>query len=354
MAKRNNRVSKKKGLPPGSLVHVGEQKTEDVSIKTIEYNEKGYIIRDVEHIEAPPGPLPQGSVRWIDVAGLHRVDIIEQIGAAFDIHPLVMEDILNTNQRPKFENWDDYGFFVLKLMRFDERTDGISSEQVSLLLKDGLVISFQEGGHDDFIPVINRVLNEQGPIRKAGADYLLYSILDLIIDNYFTILEKTGEIIERLEDETIGKPGRATIKAVHSLKREMMLLRKSVWPLREVISRVERQECPLITSGTLVYFKDIHDHIIQIVDTVELYRDMLSSLVDIYLSSVNNRMSQVMKLLTMITTIFIPLSFITGIYGMNFRLMPGLDSPLGFYLTLAAMLLIALLMTAYFKIKKWF
>lgn len=354
MKKKYLHLSKKKGLPPGTLVHVGEKKTAAVRARIIEYNANDFNIRDVETVPDCCAPLLEESILWLDVVGIHQVDRIEEIGNRFNIHPLVMEDILNTNQRPKFEQWDDYGFFVLKLLHFDIDTCEIQPEQTSFILKKGLMISFQETEQDDFIPIINRILNDQGRIRKMGADYLLYSLIDSIVDNYFDILEKAGTVIEDLEDSLLSNPAEKIIGTIHTLKREMMLLRKSVWPLREVISRIERGECPALQEATLIYFKDIHDHIIQIVDTIELFRDMLSGMIDIYLSSVNNKMSQVMKLLTIITTIFIPLSFITGIYGMNFQYMPGLASTLGFYLTIAAMIAIALSMVAYFRIKKWF
>ncbi len=353
MKKKYLHLSKKKGLPPGTLVHVGEKKTAGVRARIIEYNQNDFNIRDVETVPDCCDPLLEESILWLDVVGIHQVDRIEDIGNRFNIHPLVMEDILNTNQRPKFEQWDDYGFFVLKLLHFNIDTFEIQPEQTSFILKKGLVISFQETEQDDFIPVINRILNDQGRIRKLEADYLLYSLIDSIVDNYFDILEKAGTVIEELEDSLISNPVEKIISTIHTMKREMMLLRKSVWPLREVISRIERGECPIVQETTLIYFKDIHDHIIQIVDTIELFRDMLSSMVDIYLSSVNNRMSQVMKLLTVITTIFIPLSFITGIYGMNFHFMPGLEWRYTFYLILSLMGLIAFFMLFYFKKKNW-
>lgn len=353
MKKLTGRVSQKRGLPPGVMVHVGEKKLDDVKILVIEYNEKEYNICEVKSLAECKPAVKKPTVRWINVVGIHRVDAIAEVGSYFDIHPLVIEDVLNTNQRPKLDVWDEYSYIVLTILHFDDEKNEIIPEQVSVILFRDTVITFQETAGDDFIPVIDRVINAQGRIRRQGADFLACALLDSIVDNYFGVLEKLGERIEAIEDEVIANPQTETVNELHFLKREMIFLRKSVWPLREVIGSLERGQSPMVDENTLVYFKDIYDHVIQVIDTIELFRDMLSGMVDVYLSSINNKMNEVMKLLTIITTIFIPLSFIAGVYGMNFKFMPELEWPRGYFYVLAFMLAIALLMLGLFKRKKW-
>ncbi len=353
MRKLTSRVSKKKGLPPGTLVHVGDKKTEKTKILVIEYNENNYNICDTESIAECRSPVEKPTVRWIDIVGIDRVDVVAEAGSLYDFHPLVMEDILNTSQRPKLDDWGNYSFVVLKALHYNEANDEITAEQVSLVLKGDTVISFQEIEGDDFLPVIDRIINDRGRIRKLGADFLVYAIIDSIVDNYFGVLERLGDRIEALEDELLSDPKRETIHSIHALKSEMIFLRKSVWPLREVISRLERGEGGAFNDSTFMYLKDIHDHIVQVIDTIELLRDMLSGMLDIYLTSVNNRLNEVMKLLTVITTIFIPLSFIAGVYGMNFRFMPELEWRGAYFVVIALMAAIGVSMFVYFKKKKW-
>ena len=279
--------------------------------------------------------------------------IIEQVGNSFNVHPLVLEDIANTVQRPKMEDFDDYIFVVLRMLRFDEKDDETKTEQISILLGPDFVISFQEREGDVFDIIRERLRNNKGKIRKMGADYLAYSLIDAIVDNYFVILEKRGETIEEMEDKLVTNPTSETLQALHDLKREMIFLRKSVWPLREVISRLERSESPLINKSTFVYLRDVYDHTIQVMDSVDTFRDMLSGMLDIYLSSVSNRMNEVMKVLTVIATIFIPLTFIAGIYGMNFKYMPELGQAWGYPAVLILMLAIAVVMLINFRRKKW-
>ena len=293
------------------------------------------------------------TVTWINIDGLQEVGIIEKIGAHFGIHPLVLEDILHTGQRPKAEDLGDYLFVVLRMLYYDEREDVMISEQVSLLLGPNYVISFQERGGDVFNPIRERIRNSKGHIRKGGADYLAYALLDAIVDHYFVILEKLGEKIESLEEELVTNPTPETLQTIHTLKRELIFLRKSVWPLREVISGLEREASPLITEPTGIYLRDVYDHTIQVIDTIETYRDMVSGMLDIYLSSVSNRMNEVMKVLTIIATIFIPLTFIAGIYGMNFKYMPELEWHWGYFLVLLVMTIIIAFMVFHFKRKKW-
>jgi len=350
---KRTRIKEKVGLPPGTLVHVGERKTEKIKVTIIDYDPKNYQEKEVERIEECFPFKDKPSVTWINIDGLQEVGITEKIGVHFGIHPLVLEDILHTGQRPKAEDLGDYLFIVLKMIYHDENEDEIIGEQVSLILGQNYVISFQEREGDIFNPIRIRIRNGKGRIRKAGADYLAYTLLDAIVDQYFLVLERFGEKIESLEEELVTNPTPKTLQVIHTLKRNLILLRKSVWPLREVINALERGESPLITKPTGIYLRDVYDHTIQVIDTIETYRDMVSGMLDIYLSSLSNRMNEVMKVLTIIATIFIPLTFIAGIYGMNFKFMPELEWHWGYPVALIIMLTIVAFMVMYFRRKRW-
>jgi magnesium transporter len=345
--------SKKAGLPPGTLVHIGEQKAEEVSITVIDYDEGRLQEEEIETVEECFPFKDKPTVTWINVDGIHQVEILELLGECFGLHPLVLEDILNTDQRPKLEDFGDYIFVVLKTFSYNDQSDEVEPEQISLILGPSLVMSFQEREGDVFNPIRERVRTGKGRIRRMGADYLAYSLLDSIVDNYFTVLEQVGEKIEFLEEELVTNPTPETLQTIHNLKREMIFLRKSVWPLREVIGALERGESSLIEESTGIYLRDVYDHTIQVIDTIETFRDMISGMLDIYLSSVSNRMNEVMKVLTIIATIFIPLTLVAGIYGMNFQYMPELGWRWGYPVVWLAMLVIGALMLVYFRRKKW-
>lgn len=345
--------SKKVGLPPGTPVHVGEKKIGRVRIKIIDYDEAQFQEKEAKTVEECFPFKDKLTVTWINIDGIHQVDIIEKIGNHFNIHPLVLEDIVNTGQRPKMEDFVNYIFIVLKMLYYDETESKTKAEQVSIILGSNFVISFQESEGDVFDPIRERIRNDRGRIRKLGADYLAYALIDTIVDNYFIILEKLGEKIEDIEEELVTNPAVETLQTIQSLKKEMIFLRKSVWPLREVISRLERWESPLIDKSLDIYLRDVYDHTIQVIDSIETFRDMLSGLLDIYLSSVSNRMNEIMKVLTIIATIAIPLTVITGIYGMNFQFMPELQWQWSYPLVLLAMLTLGILMIRYFRRKKW-
>jgi magnesium transporter len=264
-----------------------------------------------------------------------------------------LEDILNTDQRPKMEDYGEYLYIVLRMLNYNDKSSEIESEQISLVLGPNFVFSFQEREGDTFNPIRDRIRNSKGRIRKMGADHLAYTLLDSIIDNYFIILEKLGEKIEFLEEEVITRPTPETLQTVHHLKREMIFLRKGVWPLREVISGLERGESSLIKESTRIYLRDVYDHTIQTIDTIETYRDMVSGMLDIYLSSISNRLNAVMKVLTIIATIFMPLTFLAGIYGMNFKYMPELEWRWGYPAVWFAVVLISVSMLIYFRKKRW-
>jgi magnesium transporter len=290
---------------------------------------------------------------WINVDGVHKLDYIENIGKLLKIHPLVLEDIMHTGQRPKMEDFEDYLFVVLKMFQYDEKENVTKTEQVSLILSSNYLISFQEEEGDVFDLIRERIRTDRGRIRKMGVDYLAYSLIDAIVDNYFMVLEKIGESIEDIEDELIKNPTTEVLQTIHSLKRELIFLRKSVWPLREVISKLERWESPIINKSIDIYLRDVYDHTIQVIDALETFRDMLSGMLDIYLTSVSNRMNEVMKVLTIIATIFIPLTLVAGIYGMNFKYMPELDASWGYPMVYVIMLTISAIMLVYFRRKKW-
>jgi magnesium transporter len=345
--------ARKVARPPGSVDFVGERKTEETRLTIIDYDEGAHLEKEVATVEEclPFKDLP--TVTWFNVGGLHRTDVIERLGSQFGLHPLLLEDIANTDQRPKVDDYGEYLFFVAKIVQYEGGSSTVTSEQISFILGPNYVISFQEGREDIFEPLRVRIRNAKGIIRRMGPDYLAYSLLDTIVDNYFTVLERLGDQIERLEDELVVNPSTETLQKIHDLKRDMILLRKSVWPLREVVSRIERGGFALITQATSVYLRDVYDHTIQVIDAIETYRDLLSGMLDIYLSSISNRMNEIMKVLTIIGTIFIPLSFIAGVYGMNFPWMPELTLWWGYPAVLAFMLTIGIVMVIYFHRKGW-
>jgi magnesium transporter len=353
MQKLIKKRSKKAGLPPGSLVHIGEKKAEIQKITVMDYDETHFQEKEIKTIEECFLFKDKPTVTWINIDGLHQVEILEKLGECYGLHPLVLEDILNTDQRPKMEDYGEYLYIVLRMLNYNDKSSEIESEQISLVLGPNFVFSFQEREGDTFNPIRDRIRNSKGRIRKMGADHLAYTLLDSIIDNYFIILEKLGEKIEFLEEEVVTQPGPETLQTIHHLKREMIFLRKGVWPLREVISGLERGESSLIKESTRIYLRDVYDHTIQTIDTIETYRDMVSGMLDIYLSSISNRLNAVMKVLTIIATIFMPLTFLAGIYGMNFKYMPELEWRWGYPVVWFAVVLISVSMLIYFKRKKW-
>jgi magnesium transporter len=353
MSKRIKKHSEMSGLPPGTLVHIGERRTESVRITIIDYDESDFQERQVPAVEECFPFKATPTVTWVNIDGIHDVETIEKLGKEFELHPLILEDVLNTTQRPKCEDFDNYIFIVLKMLSYDEYEGGLKAEQVSMVLGRNFVISFQEQVGDVFEQIRDRLRNSKGRIRKMDADYLAYSLIDAVVDNYFAILEKLGERIESMQEQLVADPSEKTLQQIHSVKREMIFLRKSVWPLRELIGSLERAESGLIKDTTEAYLRDLYDHTIQVMDTIESFRDTVSGMLDIYLSSISNRMNAVMKVLTIIATIFIPLTFIAGIYGMNFKYMPELGWSWGYAAALGVMAVVAILMLIYFRRKKW-
>jgi magnesium transporter len=353
MPRSIKRHAKKAGSSPGTLVHIGEKKTEETRITLIDFDEDHLQERLLETIEEafPLKDLP--TVTWINIDGLHEIDVIEKTGEHFNIHPLILEDILNTGQRPKAEEFENALFVVLKMLDYDKTAKKIRSEQFSLVLGSNFLITFQEVQGDVFNVVRERIRKPQTRIRKSGCDYLAYALIDAIVDHYFIILEAFGDKIEDLEAELLEDPTRNTMEIIHGLKQEMIYVRKHIWPIREIINGLVKSESSLVQDQMHVYFRDVYDHTIQVIDTIESYRDILAGMLDIYLSTVSNKMNEIMKVLTIIATIFIPITFVAGIYGMNFKYMPELEWRWGYFMVWAVIVVVAGIMIGFFKKKQW-
>ncbi|MEM3563394.1 MAG: magnesium/cobalt transporter CorA [Candidatus Jordarchaeaceae archaeon] len=349
----SKKTSKMVGLPPGTPVYIGEKVVGKVKIRVMDYDETHFQEKEVKAIEECFPFKDTPTVTWINIDGVHQADIIEKIGKQFDIHPLILEDIMNTEQRPKIEDFENYLFIVLKMLYTDNKNGEIQSEQVSLVVGPNYVISFQEREGDVFDPIRDRIRTAKGRIRRMGPDYLAYALIDAIVDNYFVVLEKVGEKIEDVEEKLVTEPSPQVLKNIHGLKRKLLFLRKSVWPLREVINILERGECSLVKKATIIFLRDVYDHTIQVIETIEVYREMLSEMIDAYLSSISNKTNEIVKVLTIIATIFIPLTFIASIYGMNFTWMPELEWPEGYHMVLVVMAIIGSIMIIFFRRKKW-
>ena len=345
--------SKKVGHSPGSLVHIGDRKVETIKITLMSYDADNLLEKQLPAVEDSFAYRDTPPVSWINVDGLHEIDVIEKIGMHFGIHPLVLEDILNTGQRTKAEEFENYLYIVLKMLIYDETAEHISAEQVSLVLGPHFLISFQEKEGDVFNFVRERIRKARGRIRKSGCDYLAYALMDAVVDHYFVILEKLGEKIEHLEEQLLEETASWMLEEIHHLKREMIFLRKQIWPLREVLNSLVKDPSDLIRETTHIFLRDVYDHTIQVIDTIESYRDVLSGVSDLYLSTVSNRMNEVMKVLTIIATIFIPLTFIAGIYGMNFEYMPELKWHWSYPVLWLLLILIFVAMLLWFRRKKW-
>jgi magnesium transporter len=353
MDSEETKRSDKLGLPPGTLLHVGEKKTEKTRISVIDFGPAGFVEKEVGTVEECFPFKATPTVTWINVDGVHDASVIEKLGGHFDIHPLVLEDIMTTTQRPKIEDLGGAVFVVLRMIEGDGKGLSLTTDQLSLILGPNYVLSFQETPGDCLDPVRQRIRGGKGRIRKLGPDYLAYALIDAVVDNYFLVLEGLGERIDDLEERLIAEPRRELLHEIHSMKREMIDLRKAVWPLREVVSGFERLESPLVKKTTGIFLRDVYDHAVQVIDTVESSREILTSMLETYLSSVSNRMNEVMKVLTIIATIFIPITFLVGVYGMNFQFMPEIKWRWGYALVWVLILAVVGVMVSYFRRKKW-
>lgn len=352
-AKFIKKSSKKAGMSPGMLVHVGEQKIETARITLMGYDQARLEEKQLKRIEESFALKDTPPVSWINIDGLHEVELIEKIGTHFNIHPLTQEDIVNTGQRPKVEDFEEYVYLVFKMLKFDETTGHITSEQVSLIVGPHYLLSFQETEGDVFNSVRERIRKGRVHIRKSGPDYLAYALLDAVVDHYFLILEKMSERIEQFEERLHVQPTPEILKDIYDLKRELIYFRKQVWPIREVLSSWQKAESSIVQEANKVFIRDVYDHTIQVIDTIESFRDIISGLMDLYLSTVSNKMNEVMKVLTIMATIFIPLTFVAGIYGMNFKYMPELEWKWSYPILLILLIVIFCGMMFYFKRKKW-
>ena len=344
--------SKKAGLAPGTLVHIGEKKRDKPRITLISYDAEHYHEQQTETIAECCAAKAATGINWVNIDGIHQIELLQQVGEDFKLHPLVLEDIMNTDQRPKMEDFGDYVYIVLKMLSFN-RHDETVAEQVSLILGENFLLSFRERESDIFNPILERLRTAKGFIRKGGADYLAHALLDAVVDHYFVVLEKIEEEIEQLEEEVVASPTPKTLQKIHHLKRELIFLRKAVFPFRAVIGALERGESPFFQQASRIYLRDIYDHTVHIIDTLETCRDLATSLLDIYLSSVSNRMNAIMRVLTVIATIFMPLTFLAGLYGMNFKYMPELEWRWGYPAVLLLMATVGIGMQVYFRKKKW-
>ncbi len=344
--------SKKIGLPPGSLVVTGDNKNIPANISFLLMGPTA-LVEKTSLISLDDLPSPkQDEVLWVQVDGVHDTNLIQNLGEKFGLHPLLLEDIVNTDQRPKLEDYDQDLFIVLKMFTCQSSAQVIRDEQVSLVLKKNIIISFLEDPGDVFDPVRDRI--RKGRLKARRADFLLYSLIDSIVDHFFVVLEKLGNDIEVLEEDLVTRPSRESLLALYKLKRQMVGLRQSIWPLREVINNLLHNGYEMIEASSRIFFRDVYDHTVHVVETIETFRDMLSGMMDIYLSSVSNRMNEIMKVLTIISTIFIPLTFIVGVYGMNFDRMPELHWEHGYLYAWLLMLGVTSGMFIYFRKKKWF
>lgn len=346
--------SRKTGLPPGSLVHVGKRQVDEAVVSLIEYNPEAITARHLDSAGDTAGCAESPSITWLDIVGLHDTQLLEELGKEFGIHPLVLEDILNTDQRPKAEVFDEYLFVVIKMMRPPAAgSDEIDIEQVSMIVGERFLITFQEKPGDVFNSVRDRLNAGKGRLRKTGADYLAHTLLDSIVDHTFLVLDYLAGRMEVIEESVLAQADSLALHHIYGLKHDLIMIRKAVWPLRDMVGTLIRDEPSLIKPETLPFLRDLYDHSIHAVDSLESYREMASALLEVHLSFVNNRMSEVMKVLTIIATIFIPLTFVAGVYGMNFMYMPELNWKWAYPTVLLVMLGIAGGLLAYFRAKRW-
>ncbi len=341
------------GLQPGTLMHIGERKVDKITYHIIEYDGKDLTERDTEDVEDCFVSKDNGKKYWINITGIHDADIVRKLGEHFGIHKLAQADIMNTDVRPKIEVMDDYIFLTLKLPHFESNTSRLAIEQISLVLGKNYVLSFQEVSDDVFDRIRERLRMGNSDAKEHTSDYLAYLLVDALVDNFFVVLEKVGEETEVIEDELMDNPKADLINTIRNLKRQMILLRKTVWPLREEINMFGKTTSSLVSEDTKIYLKDVYSHTIQVMDTIESLRDVIGGMLDTYLSNVSNKMNEVMKTLTIIASIFIPLTFISGHYGMNFVNMPELQWKDGYFAVLTGMIVITALMVVWFKKKDY-
>ncbi|MDO6596737.1 magnesium/cobalt transporter CorA [Oceanihabitans sp. 2_MG-2023] len=359
MAQKNRKNKRKKSYKavntaPGTVSYTGSKQTLETTIDIVNYNKEACDFKSSQNIEDAFHFKGQEHVTWINLNGLNNTTEIEKLGAHYNLHPLVLEDIVTTNQRAKLEEYEDYLFIVFKMLHF-KNEDEIVYEHMSMVVGENYVLTFQEADGDVFDELRDRIKNAKGRVRNAKADYLMYTILDAVVDNYFTVIEAEGDKIEDLEETLFIEESNTntTTTSIQDQKREILKIRRTVFPFREVVNKLEKSEIEFIEDKTKNYLRNLYDHMIQVNESIDLYREMIWGLMDLYMTNISNKMNEVMKVLTIIATIFIPLTFIAGIYGMNFTNMPELNSPYGYYIVWAVMLIILIIMLIYFRRKKW-
>jgi len=353
MARFFKKRDENKGLAPGSLVFIGNKKMEHIRIRVIDYDKSKLNETQIDDISKGKEFKETKTVTWINIDGLHELTLMQEIGDIFDLHPLLLEDILNTGQRPKLEEFDNCLFLVLKMLRYDKEKQVILAEQLSMVLGSTYLLTFQEQPGDVFEPVRERIRKQKGRIRGTGIDYLAYALLDTVVDNYISIIERLGEQIEDIEEDVLTNPKPAVMDKINTFKREMNYLRKSIRPLREAIIQLLKLDSELIKENTIPFLKDLLDLITQATEAIDTYREMLSDQLNIYNSSISNRMNDIMKVLTIFAAIFIPLTFIAGIYGTNFEYVPELHFKYSYFIFWGVMISVAIAMLAFFKRKDW-
>ncbi|MEL0456640.1 magnesium/cobalt transporter CorA [Flavobacteriaceae bacterium SZ-1-7] len=354
MAKTRKYFSKKKiGQAPGSIIYTGEKESQKLFIDAFDYTKDTCIERELVNVEEC-FDFEEGTITWININGLSHVDAIAKIGEHYELHPLVLEDIVNISQRPKIDEYEDYLFVVLKMLYYDP-SEKIVSEQVSFILGPEYVLSFQESEGDVFDSVRERIRHGKGRVRSMNSDYLLYVLIDAIVDHYFSVIEILGDKIEDFETAIFsGDVSKGDISQdIQNLKREILRVRRAIFPLREVVSRIEKDQNNLIHEKTLTFYRDVYDHLIQVSENIDIYREMIWSLMDMYMTTISNKMNEVMKVLTIMASIFIPLTFIAGIYGMNFEYIPELQYRYSYFILWGVMIVLFIAMLIYFKRKKW-
>lgn len=340
-------------MPPGSLIHTGTIGTDNVVLSVFDFNKDSLTENNNATIEQCLTYIDGPTVTWINIKGVNDPKMMETIGHHFGLHPLMLEDILNVGQRSKLDDYKNQLFIVMRLFFYNEKSHCVEDEQVSLVLGPNYVLSFVEGHRDIFDPIRERVRLPTSRMRNSGSDYLCYVLIDCIVDHHFVVLEKVEGLVDHIDDEVFNRPNNKTMHKIQKLKRQVVNLRKGVWPVRELLSQMRRMESPLITDTTKVFLHDVYDHTIQAIDTIESFREVVSGMLEVYLSNISNRMNEIMKVLTIVSTIFVPMTFISSIYGMNFVHMPELQAEYGYFYALGAMLCIFLFMLNYFRRKGW-
>lgn len=351
---QRNKKRYSKNFIPTPIEVEREKKKEKTRIHVINYDEKRYDDKETLNISEALAAVNKSNMTWIKISGPQDANLVENLGNFFNLHPLLLEDLSEIGQRPKIEEFGEYVLIIARRLYYDEIEKELKDFQISIIMGELFLISFQEQKDDIFDTIIDRIFKAKGKIRQMGVDYLMYKILDTIVDSYFIVLETLSAKIEIIEDSLIKMPSHENVQSIHNFKRDVLYLHKSIWPLREIINSISRIELPYIKESSHIYFRDVQNHIIQIIDTIDIYRELLNNMFEIYLSSVSNRLNQIMKILTIISTIFIPLSFLASLYGMNFRYMPELQSPIGYYVVVFIMIFIGIFMLIYFKKKHWF